>query len=119
MSIKQHVYKIPRASSGGCAVKLELISCVSNSVPDAFTCPTRQMMLDSVSMETTVNSASLVVDSAATTRMRSVKRMMSVKYTCSNYNTPACHMSLPLCLSVCVLVCVHSEDSTAGATPYF
>lgn len=60
-------------------MKLELTSGVSNNVPDAFMCPTRQMMLDSVSMETKVNSASLVVDSAGMTSRRRVKSMISVK----------------------------------------
>lgn len=60
-------------------MKLVLNSGVVNTVPDAFTCPTRQMILDSVSMVTSVNSASSVVDGAGTTSRRTVNRMTSVK----------------------------------------
>jgi len=60
-------------------VKFALLSNVGNRVPELFMCPTRQMMLDSVSMATVVISASLTDDGAGTTNKRTVIRMMSVK----------------------------------------
>ena len=67
------------ASLVGWAVKLTPASNVVNSVPDAFMCPTRQMIVDSVSMVTSVNSSSTTVDGAGITSRRTVNRMMSVK----------------------------------------
>ena len=65
--------------NGGRALTLAEVSGVGNAVPDAFMCPARQMMLDSVSMATSVISASATVDGAGTTSRRTVNRITSVK----------------------------------------